>query len=75
MKPSNWSQLPRREKLRLGTDLFASPHGKHLLSQALCYGIAALQVDPTARPEVSDIEDMEILYETIFDQFVAPRGH
>jgi len=69
MRPSNWTQLPRREQLRQATDLFASHSGKLVISEALYLAIQLLHSAPKTARDVSDIQDMEILYETIFDQF------
>lgn len=75
MMPSNWTKLPRREQLRQATDLFTSPSGKLVISEALYCAIQLLRSAPEKSREVSNIEDMEMLYETIFDQFAPSNGH
>ncbi len=69
MKPANWQNLSRREKLRYGSDLFAHPKGKFVISQALYYALKHLGEDDKSGNQAESTEDMEILYETIFDQF------
>ena len=75
MKHTNWNQLSRQEKLREATDLFTSPRGKYIVSQALCTAIQTLNQDTTASPETSNVEDMEMLYATLFDQFSRSGSH
>jgi hypothetical protein len=74
MRPTNWTQLSRREQLRQATDLFASHGGKLVISEALYLAIQFLQSAPKNAREESDIQDMEVLYETIFDQFDPPNN-
>ena len=73
MKPANWKQLSRKETLRIGSDLFTSPRGKYIVSEALAYAIAGLKDTPAKQREQSAIDDMEILHETIFDRFPIDR--
>ena len=68
-KPDNWSELSTEEKTRIGTELFQSPKGHCVVSKALYYAVMKLlEVTPAMR-ENSSIEDMEILYETVFPDF------
>ena len=68
-KPDNWSELSLEEKMGIGKKLFQSQKGHYIVSQALYYAILKmLEVTPAAR-ENGSIEDMEILYETLFPDF------
>jgi len=56
------------DKLEKAGDFMTSMRGRYILSQALHYGIKALQeVKPDVMQEKSNIADMEYLRETIFD--------
>lgn len=69
MKPENWSRLPRTEKLKLGTELFCSQHGKYLISLALTYAIEALKHSSPELRQNEHLGELEMLRETLFDQF------
>jgi len=65
-KPSNWNKLSKEEKRKIALSLLNSPRGYFIISQALYVAIETLKkVEPPHREE-SNIEDMEILLETLF---------
>jgi len=64
-KPKNWNKLSDQEKKKIGLQLFSSMRGLFIISQALSKAIDSMKkVKPC--PEISNIEDMEILHETLF---------
>ncbi len=68
-KPDNWSELSLDEKKDIGAKLFQSQRGHFLISQALYYAVMKmLEVAPGLR-EDTNIEEMEIHYETVFPDF------
>ena len=66
MKPENWEKLSKEEKLKIGLLLFNSFRGKYIISQALFKAIKVMKRVPKKFREESNIQDMEILYETLF---------
>ena len=67
MKPKGWNNMEEDERIKHAFAVYASPHGKYIISQALHYGIKSLKaVEPKAMRERSNIEDMEML-QLIFD--------
>lgn len=67
MKPKGWNKMEEDERIKRAFSVYASPHGKYIISQALHYGIKSLKaVEPKAMRECSNIEDMEML-QLIFD--------
>ncbi len=60
MKPLNWKKLSHNKKYVEAGRLFNSIRGKYLISQALSKAIDVMK-EETNYPEVSNIEDMEML--------------
>jgi hypothetical protein len=69
MKPKNWEQLDPLSKAQIAKELFHSERGKYIISQALYKAMTVMKEVDDSSKEVSNIQDMEILYETIFHQF------
>ena len=67
MKPRNWEELSADEKYEIGHALVNSLRGRLILSQALHYAIPLMAKVAAPYTEVSNIEDMEILRETVFN--------
>lgn len=65
-KPRDWDKLPPEEKQRIGLSLLRSIRGQYIVSQALSKAIEVMKKVKPPRKEVSNIEDMEILHETLF---------
>lgn len=66
MKPTNWDQMPKSEKLEIAESLFKSTRGSYILGQAL--HLAAAKLREAKYPEESNAQDMEIL-STLFFPF------
>jgi hypothetical protein len=65
-KPSDWKKLSEEEKHDIGLELLVSFRGQFIISQALSKAMDRMkEVKPPYREE-SNIEDMEILHETVF---------
>lgn len=65
MRPKNWDSLPSDEKMEIAHELLNTIRGRLVISQALEYGIRAMKA--VDRPEHSNIADLEMLRETIFN--------
>lgn len=63
MKPDDWDQMSEDAKQTYALNLFSSMRGRYIISQALHYGIKALNEIPDPYKEQSNIEDMETLRE------------
>ena len=64
-KPNNWNKLSKEEKKEIALNLFESIRGKYVISQAFSYAINELKKEEN--PQFSNIEDMEILKEVLFN--------
>lgn len=76
-KPSEWESMTSEEKRKYAFDLFVSPRGQYLMSQALEYAIAAMRAVPEPYTEHSNIEDLEMMREGVWnlpDDVVDPKG-
>ena len=69
-KPTSWIYMNKEERRKLAMSLLDSMRGNYIISQALYYGIRELKKEKY--PEQSNIEDMEILRETIFNSYLEP---
>jgi hypothetical protein len=58
--------MTKEEKKEFAFELLSTPRGYYIMSQALEYAIDTLKKVPEPRREVSNIEDMEVLRETLF---------
>ena len=67
MKPRNWKKLSKEEKKITVDKLFNSMRGFYIISQALQKAIDVMKQVPEIHREQSNIEDMEILREQIFN--------
>ena len=67
MKPNNWSKLSDKIKQEIAVELVQSMRGQYLISQALVKAIAVMSKEKY--PEISNIQDMEILREMLFPLF------
>jgi len=65
-KPSNWNKLSEEEKRKIALSLLNSPRGHFIISQALYVAVETLKKVKPPHREESNIEDMEILMETLF---------
>ena len=69
-KPAGWDSFTEEQKAEHAKQLFRSFRGAYIVSQALFYAIKALKaVKPEHLQEQSNIEDMEVLRETLFGLF------
>lgn len=64
MKPENWEQMSTVDKQEYAVVLVNSMRGRLIISQALHYAMQQLKEKP--HPEISNIQDMEVLRETLF---------
>ena len=67
MKPTDWAQLPKEEQTKMAIELFKSIRGKYIIGQAFAVAIETLSKEKY--PETSNIEDMEMMGETVFEPF------
>jgi hypothetical protein len=65
-KPDNWTALSRDDQYCLATNLWSSMHGQYLIGQALAEAISIMRQRSHQYLELSNIEDMEMLGETLF---------
>jgi len=69
-KPRGWDDMSDEEKRSRATDLVNSMRGHYILGQALAKAVAVMrEVKP--HPEYSNIEDMEMLGEALFNPYYA----
>ena len=74
MKPRNWDKLSQNMKKRIALQLLQSMRGSYLISQALSIAIEQMKkVEPPYREE-SNIQDMEMLLETLFPIYPILKG-
>lgn len=66
MKPENWTDMSPDDRTKCAISLFSSLRGRLVLGQALAWATATMRTQKY--PEVSNIEDMEILGE-LFQPF------
>jgi len=64
MKPKNWDKLDWNTKVKIATELYGSERGAYIISQALSIAIKTMKKQKC--PEVSNIQDMEMLQEVLF---------
>jgi hypothetical protein len=67
MKPLNWDNMDDNAKLVYARQLFQSMRGYYLASQAFHEAIKALKKIPKKYREESNIQDMEVLRECLFN--------
>ena len=60
----NW--MSKEQKVLTARKLFASMRGQYIIGQALYVAIKELDKVPGAMKEVSNIEDMKLLMQTLF---------
>ena len=73
MKPKNWDKLSQSKKKEIALQLLQSARGSYLISQALSIAVEQMRkVEPKYREE-SNIQDMEMLLETLFPMYVVVR--
>lgn len=65
-KPVSWDKLPPEQKKKIGVNLFMSMRGQYIISQSLAKAIKVMKKVKPPHKEISNIEDMEILHETLF---------
>ena len=70
-KPNNWKKLSVDDRKQMARNLLFSMRGNYIVSQALYYGIRELK--KVKYPEISNIEDMEMLKEMLFTIFISPE--
>ena len=66
MKPDNWNKMKQKEKHKMALELLGSFRGHYIISQALSIAIRQLNKVKGVHKELSNIQDMEMLYEEIF---------
>lgn len=66
MKPNNWDLMAMEDRIDIGNELYHSLRGRYILGQALSVAIKSMKTVPMPHREVSNIQDMEILRETVF---------
>jgi len=66
MKPTEWNRIPPERKKMMALNLFRSPRGKYIISQALSTAIEDMKRVKSVHREVDNIEDMEMLHEELF---------
>lgn len=64
MKPDSWNDLSTARKMRIAHELLNSMRGQYIVGQALAKAVAVMR--QAEYPETSNIEDMELLGETLF---------
>ncbi len=75
-KPEDWDDMSHDEKHAYAMHLLNSARGSYILGQALAKATEVMrEVEP--HPEYSNIEDMEMLGEMIFNPFYSMyvEGH
>ena len=65
MKPKDWNHMTIQQKKEWAIDLFKSTRGYFVIGQALA--IATQELKKNKYPEQSNIEDMEIFGENLFN--------
>jgi hypothetical protein len=71
IKPKNWNKMTKEEKRKAAEQLFTSPRGMCIVSQGLHFRLKAMKAMPERYTEVSNIEDMEMLRECLFNIVVV----
>lgn len=69
MKPDDWDELEEKQQKDMALELFSSMRGKYIISQALTIAIDEMKKVEDTHKEVSNIEDMEMLRDTLFPLF------
>jgi hypothetical protein len=64
MKPEGWDRMTDEEKERIAVALLSGMRGQYIIGQAL--RIAVETMSKAAYPETSNIQDMEMMGETLF---------
>lgn len=71
MKPEGWDELSQDRKREFAEELVNTLRGRFIIAQALALGMKALKSVPMELRERSNIEDMEMLREMIFNFPIA----
>jgi hypothetical protein len=72
MKPSDWDDYTAGEKRNTATVLLNSVRGALIIGQALAHAVKAMRaVEPSYMREISNIEDMEMLGEALFEPWYS----
>jgi hypothetical protein len=64
MKPEGWDQMTDEDKMNAALNLMQSVRGQYIIGQAL--RVASEAMGSERLPETSNIQDMEMLGETLF---------
>jgi len=73
MKPNNWDKLSQSAKKQVALQLLQSFRGSYVISQALSIAVEQMKkIEPPYREE-SNIQDMEMLLETLFPMYSAVK--
>jgi len=64
MKPEGWTEMSEIKQMLETYELYHSPRGRLLIGQAIKHEIEKL--NQKEQPPISDIEDLEMLYEMYF---------
>lgn len=67
MKPNKWSELTDDTKRMYAHNLMNTVRGKYIIAQALAVAVETMRM--ASYPEQSNIEDMEMLAEGLFEPF------
>jgi len=71
MKPRDWQKMSEEEKRRLAAELVSSARGRFIMAQALYVASSAMSDAPAQKRETSNIEDMQMILESLFPEFDA----
>jgi hypothetical protein len=67
MKPDDWDDMTTEDKQTMARELVNTIRGRLILGQALGWAVRTMQKEQY--PETSNIEDMEMLGEGLFQPF------
>ena len=69
MKPANWDKMTDKDRARHAHALMTSLRGDLLMGQALAWAVRAMREE--LRPETSNIQDMEMIGEVLFEPWFS----
>jgi len=71
MKPENFDQLSHEEQEEIALPIFASLRGQYLIAQALQVAIRTMKAKDDEELELSNIEDMEMLLQGVYQDYAG----
>lgn len=66
-KPDDWNAMSKEQQYRYALLLLRSSRGQLIMAQVMEHGIKAMKAVPAPYTELSNIEDLEIIRERIFN--------